>query len=163
MLCVAVGGILPLLSPGINSTFPPSSSRSPSARQASPRICSWRGHSYCCPSPRVAHPSLLSKTELQKAPNTFFCYIFMKSARPSCCYTSLPSLYYLYQSSSVTHWTLVHSSLLWNNLLEPFYFSEFLYIIQKQQSLAGPKVSQSAFQTPSNLPWIVLSLFYRCK
>lgn len=93
----------------------------------------------------------------------FFCYIFMKSARPSCCYTSLPSLYYLYQCTSVIHWTLVSSSLLWNNLLEPFYFSEFLYIIQKQQSLASPKVSQSAFQAPSNLSWIVLSLFYRCK
>lgn len=54
ILCVAVGSILPLLSPRINSPFPPNYFRlknqpdSPSSPH-----CSWEGHGYCYPSARV--------------------------------------------------------------------------------------------------------------
>lgn len=163
MLCVAVGSILPLPSPGINSTSHPEAPDQPSARQPSPRHCSWEGHSYCWHSPRVAYTSLLSKAQLQKAPNTFCSHIFVKAAVLHLCHlfiisTNAPQshteLWSLPPSCEITFWSLSSMA---------FYFSEFLYITQKQQSLASPKVSQSAFQAPSNLSWIVLSLFYRCK
>lgn len=125
MLCVAVGSILPLLFPGINSTSHPALPDQPSARQPSPQHCSWEGHIYCCHSPWVAYTSLLSKTQLQKAPNTFSVLWFLWNLqRPA---ASLPSLYYLYQCSPVTHWTLVPSSLLWNNLLEPLIYGLLLF------------------------------------
>lgn len=157
-----MGSILPLLSPGINSTFPPSSSRSDQPDNPAHSTAPGKGTATAATAHRWHSLPSWAKQSCRKHPTLFLLH-FMKSARPSCCYTSLPSLYYLYQCTSVTHWTLVPSSLMWNNLLEPFYFSEFLYIIQKQQSLASPKVSQNAFQAPSNLSWIVLSLFYRCK
>lgn len=54
-------------------------------------------------------------------------YIFMKSTRSSCSYTSLPSLYYLHQCTSVWYWTLVPSSILYNNLLGSLIYSLLLF------------------------------------
>lgn len=159
MLCVAVGSILPLLSPGINSTSHPAAPDQPSARQPSPQLL--------CHSPRVANTSLLSKAQLQKAPNAFCSYILWNLRGPAAV-THLCHLFIISTSAPQSHaelWSLPPfcEITFWSLSSTAFYFSEFLYIVQKQQSLASPKVSQSAFQAPSNLSWIVLSLFYRCK
>lgn len=91
-------------------------------------------------------------------------YIFMKSTRSSCSYTSLPSLYYAHQSD-IELWSLPRfcEVTFWSLSSMAFYFFELLYITQKWQCLANPKVSQSAFKAPSNLSQMALSPFYRCK
>lgn len=131
MLCVAVGTILPLLSPRINSPFPPNDFRLASSQPApAHRTASGKGTATATAAHVSNDASLPSKTELQKALNVSSIlpfYIFMKSTRSSCNYTSLPSLYYLHQCTSVWYWTLVPSSLLWNNLLEPLIYGLLLF------------------------------------
>lgn len=135
MLCVAVGSILPLLCPGINSTFPPSNSRPAISQTAQPTALLLGRAQLLLPQPTGGYTSLASKTELQKAPNTFSVLTVLWNL-PSCCYTYLPSLYYLYQCTSVSHWTLVPSSLLWNNLLEPLIYGLLLFWVSLHNTKA---------------------------
>lgn len=128
MLCVAVGSILPLLSPGINSTFPPSDSRSAISQTSQPTALLLGRAQLLLPQPTCGIHLPPEQNRAAESTRHFLCsYIFMKSARPSCCCTPLPSLYYLYQCTSVSHWTLVLSSLLWNNLLEPLICGLLLF------------------------------------
>lgn len=131
MLCVAVGSILPLLSPRINSPFPPNDFRLANSPTApAHRAAAGKGTATATAAHVSKYASLLSKTDLQKALDIFSIlpfYIFMNSTRSSCSYTSLPSLYYLYQCTSVWYWTLVPSSLLWNNLFESLIYGFLLF------------------------------------
>lgn len=118
----------------------------PSATQAGPRHCSWEGHSYCCHSPRVAYTSLPSKTELQKAPDAFSVLTFLWNLQGPAAVTYLCHLFIIASNAPQSHtelWSLPPfcEITFWSLSSMAFYFSECLYIIQKQQSLASLKVS----------------------
>lgn len=135
MLCVAVGSILPLLSPGINSTSHPAAPDQPSARQASPQL---QGRAQLlCHSPRVAYTSLLSKAQLQKAPNTFSVLTFLWNLQGPAAVTHLCHLFIISTSAPQSHtelWSL--SSLLWNNLLEPLIYGLLLFWVSLHNTKA---------------------------
>lgn len=172
ILCVAVGSILPLLSPRINSPFPPNYFRlknqpdSPSSPH-----CSWEGHGYCYPSARVQKHFPPEQNRSVESSRHFFLFplfTLLWNLQGPAAVTHLCHLFIISTNapqSDIELWSLPHfcEITFWSLSSMAFYFFELLYIIQKWQCLASPKVSQSAFQAPSNLSQIVLSPFYRCK